>query len=140
MEAFKTGGRYYWNHFSAVRDYFSSDVYQSPANRVGIGTNGYLRRSNVLLEGFQQKMPQQHHTDHCGFADVVTKECGIKIAVQTPRQFAADLVAATMLLANDEEKRRRLAKGALRRIHDFSWENKARKVNLIYQRMVSKDV
>lgn len=95
--------------------------------------------STVLLEALSQGVPVIC-PDHCGFADVVTENCGIKIAVHTPRQFATDLEAAIMLLANDEEKRRKLAKGALRRVEDFSWEEKARQVDLIYHRMVNKKI
>jgi len=93
--------------------------------------------STVLLEAFSQGVPIIC-PDHCGFADVVTDNCGIKIAVHTPRQFAIDLADAITLLAKDEECRRKLAKGALQRIEDFSWEKKARQVNLIYRRIVDK--
>lgn len=95
--------------------------------------------STVLLEALSQGVPVIC-PDHCGFTDVVTEDCGIKIAVKTPRQFATDLAAAITLLAKDEEKRRRLAKGALRRIEDFSWEEKAKQINLIYHRMVNKEI
>ena len=92
--------------------------------------------SSVLLEALSQGVPVIC-PDHCGFADVVTGECGIKIAVHTPRQFVADLTSAIELLAKDEKKRRNLAKGALRRIEDFSWEKKARQVDLIYRRILN---
>jgi len=91
--------------------------------------------STVLLEALAQGVPVIC-PDHCGFTDVVTEDCGIKVAVNTPRQFITDLAAAITLLAKDEECRRKLAKGALRRIEDFSWENKARQVNLIYHRKI----
>ena len=91
--------------------------------------------STVLLEALAQGVPVIC-PNHCGFADVVTKDCGIKIAVNTPRQFITDLAAAITLLAKYEKNRRRLAKGALRRIEDFSWKNKARQVNSIYHRKI----
>ena len=91
--------------------------------------------STVLLEALSQGVPVIC-PDHCGFADVVTEDCGIKIAVNTPRQFITDLAAAITMLAKDEERRQKLAKGALRRIEDFSWEKKAKQVNLIYQRKI----
>jgi len=93
--------------------------------------------STVLLEAMAQGVPVIC-PDHCGFADVVTDACGIKVAVQSPRQLTAGLAAAIMLLEKNEEKRRRLAKGALRRIKDFTWEEKARRVSLIYQQMMVK--
>lgn len=91
--------------------------------------------STVLLEAISQGIPIIC-PNHCGFADVVTENCGIKVAVNTPRQFITDLAAAITLLAKDEECRQKLAKGALRRIKDFSWEEKARQVNLIYHRKI----
>lgn len=111
-----------------------SRVYQS---HLFIITSMKDLTSTVLLEALSQGVPVIC-PDHCGFADVVTEECGIKIAVKTPRQLITDLATAIMLLEKDEEKRRRLAKGALQRIKDFSWEHKARQVDLIYRQMVNK--
>lgn len=92
--------------------------------------------STVLLEALSQGLPIIC-PDHCGFVDVVTEDCGIKIAVHTPRQFAAGLASAITLLANDEEYRRKLAKGALRRIEEFSWKEKAKQVDRIYRQMAN---
>jgi glycosyltransferase involved in cell wall biosynthesis len=89
--------------------------------------------STVLLEALSQGVPVIC-LDHCGFADVVTDACGIKVPVSTPRQVESDLATAINKLNSDEKERQRLAKGALRRIRDFSWEKKAHLVNSIYQR------
>ncbi len=70
--------------------------------------------------------------DHCGFAEVVDESCGIKIPVTTPRDVVAGIAAAIAELERDEEKRRKLAWGALRRARTFSWERKASAVNEIY--------
>ena len=91
--------------------------------------------STVLLEAISQGVPVIC-PDHCGFSDVVTDDCGIKVSVETPRQFVYDLVTAIMHLANDETERRRLAKGALARIKDFSWEKKAEMVDSIYRKAI----
>ena len=93
--------------------------------------------STVLLEALSQGVPVIC-PNHCGFADVVTEDCGIKISVYSPWQFATNLAAAITLMANDEEYRRKLAKGALRRIEDFSWKEKARQVDLIYRQMTNQ--
>lgn len=95
--------------------------------------------STVLLEALSLGVPVIC-LDHCGFANVVTSECGIKIPVGTPRQIEADLAAAITKLYNNEEKRRRLARGALQRITEFSWENKAKMVNSIYQKAVENSL
>jgi glycosyltransferase involved in cell wall biosynthesis len=94
--------------------------------------------STVLLEALSQGVPVIC-PDHCGFANVVTDACGIKVAVQTPRQFTSDLADAVARLEKDEAERRRLAQGALRRIADFSWEKKEQVVTSIYRRVVRAD-
>jgi glycosyltransferase involved in cell wall biosynthesis len=94
--------------------------------------------STVLLEALSQGVPVIC-LDHCGFADVVTDTCGIKVPVSTPRQVEFDLANAIKRLDGDEEERKRLAKGALLRIRDFSWEKKAQLVNAIYQRAIENE-
>jgi len=75
--------------------------------------------------------------DHCGFADVVTTECGIKIPVHNCRKIEVYMAAAIKRLDSDEQERQRLARGALERIKDFSWEKKAVAVNSIYEKVVA---
>jgi glycosyltransferase involved in cell wall biosynthesis len=93
--------------------------------------------STVLLEALAAGLPVVC-PDACGFANVVTSECGIKVAVRTPRQMVADLAAAIETLARDEALRRRFGEGALRRVRDFSWENKACELDEIYRRAASR--
>jgi glycosyltransferase involved in cell wall biosynthesis len=95
--------------------------------------------STVLLEALSLGVPVIC-LNHCGFADIVTSECGVKIPVGTARQIQADLAAAITKLNNNEEERRRLARGALQRITEFSWENKAEMVNSIYQNAVKNSL
>jgi glycosyltransferase involved in cell wall biosynthesis len=92
--------------------------------------------STVLLEALSQGVPVIC-PDHCGFSNVVTAECGIKMPLQSLKQFETDLASAILILAEDEEMRRYLAKGTLKRIKDFSWEKKANLVNTIYIRMIN---
>lgn len=75
--------------------------------------------------------------DHCGFADVVNEQCGIKIPVTTPVEVVESMARAIEELARDENKRRTLARGALHRARDFAWDEKARLVDGIYQAKVS---
>lgn len=70
--------------------------------------------------------------DHCGFSHVVNDSCGIKVPVTTPTEVVKGIAAAVERLAGDEELRQRLAKGALIRARDFSWERKAEELNRIY--------
>ena len=92
--------------------------------------------STVLLEALSQGVPVIC-PDHCGFSNVVTGDCGVKIPIESPNQFVSDLSAAIRSLAENEEERRRLAKGALQRIKDFSWEKKAELVDSIYRRITA---
>ncbi|HUT62214.1 MAG TPA: glycosyltransferase [Phycisphaerae bacterium] len=93
--------------------------------------------STVLLEALSQGVPVIC-PDHCGFADVVTADCGIKVPVVSPRQLAGDMTAAIAALAEDEPRRQHLATGALRRIRDFSWDQKARRLDTIYRRAATR--
>jgi glycosyltransferase involved in cell wall biosynthesis len=70
--------------------------------------------------------------DHCGFADLVTVECGIKIYPGSERQIILELADALCMLYRDEAMRRRLAEGAIRRSHDYSWQRKIDHLNEIY--------
>jgi len=88
--------------------------------------------STVLLEALSQGVPVVT-LDHCGFSDVVNAACGIKIPVSNPDQVIRDLNAAVVKLWENENLRRSLAQGALDRIKDFSWENKAAKINSVYE-------
>ncbi len=71
--------------------------------------------------------------DHCGFAEAVDESCGIKIPVTNPRQVVKDLARALERLALDEPFRQGLAKGALARSFQFSWEHKAKLFDEIYR-------
>jgi glycosyltransferase involved in cell wall biosynthesis len=90
--------------------------------------------SSVLIEALSQGQPVLCG-DHCGFTDVVTRDCGVRIPVQTRTQFENDLAAAILHLATDEDRRRKLAAGALERVRYFSWEGKERKIKAIYDRI-----
>ncbi len=74
--------------------------------------------------------------DHCGFADVVTDDCGIKLPINSARQFISALSNAIAVIDGDEGLRRRLAAGALRRASNFSLDQKAERIDQIYSRVV----
>jgi glycosyltransferase involved in cell wall biosynthesis len=74
--------------------------------------------------------------DHCGFADAVTADCGIKLPINSARQFISALSTAIDVIDGDEELRRQLAAGALRRASDFSLDRKAERIDQIYARVV----
>lgn len=94
--------------------------------------------STVLLEALGQGVPVIC-PDHCGFANVVTADCGIKLPVESPQQLAGDIAQAIRKLAADERERRRLADGALRRSCAFDWESKGHQVDAVYARVAFDD-
>ena len=92
--------------------------------------------STVTVEALSNGLPVIC-LDHCGFADAVTDSCGIKIAVTTPKKVKKDLADAIMLLANDEELRKKMALAALERAKDFDWDIKAQKITQIYHQVIA---
>ncbi|MFC1603519.1 glycosyltransferase [Planctomycetota bacterium] len=91
--------------------------------------------STVLLEALSQGLPVIC-LDHCGFSNVVTDNCGIKIPVKSPNQVTTDFAFAIESLWNDETYRQKLANGALERAKDFSWDKKIEQLNGIYQEAI----
>jgi glycosyltransferase involved in cell wall biosynthesis len=89
--------------------------------------------STVLLEALSLGVPVVC-PDHCGFTNVVTEDCGIKLPLHRPKQLIADLAQSIDRLGRDEHERRRLAAGALARSRDFDWDKKAQQLEAIYRR------
>lgn len=91
--------------------------------------------STVLLEALALGLPVIC-PDHCGFADVVTNDCGIKVSLRNPHQFIGDLTAAVAHLESNEAERYRLARGALHRVQAYAWEAKATAIAEIYEAVI----
>jgi len=88
--------------------------------------------STVIIEALAQGVPVIC-PDHCGFSDVVTDECGIKLPIHSTGEFELRLAGAVTELASDEERRQRLAAGALRRARAYSPEAKAEAIERVYR-------
>lgn len=87
----------------------------------------------VLLEAMELSKPVIC-LDLGGPALHVNEETGIRIPAKSPEQVINDLTAAMRKLANDPELRARLGEaGSRRAAEDFSWQNKAREFEKIYQ-------
>jgi glycosyltransferase involved in cell wall biosynthesis len=71
--------------------------------------------------------------DHCGFGDLVTSTCGIKIAPVSIQQIIAGLTEALSTLYNNEELRCELARGAVIRSREYSWQNKMTALEEVYR-------
>jgi glycosyltransferase involved in cell wall biosynthesis len=89
----------------------------------------------VVLEAISNGLPVIC-LDHQGAADIVTNECGIKVAVTNPAGAIKGLRDALVLLHDDKEKRMALAIGALARAKDFLWENQVEVFKDIYSNAI----
>ncbi len=92
--------------------------------------------STVLLEALSLGLPVIA-TNHLGFANVVTTDCGIKIDLHNHKQVIMDFASAISKVCKDESFRLQLANGAKKRADDFSWEGKAMMINKIYREIVN---
>lgn len=92
--------------------------------------------STVLLEALSLGLPVVS-LNLCGFSNVVTNECGIKIDVHSEKQVIQDIAAAIDVIADDEKLRTRMAHAALRRAQDFTWENKAEQITQLYTNAIN---
>lgn len=91
--------------------------------------------STVLLEALSYGLPIIA-LDHLGFSNIITPKCGIKVKVQSKKQVLRDFAFAIDQLFEDEPLRQRLAKGALKRAKDFTWEEKAQTIHSLYLRAI----
>lgn len=88
--------------------------------------------STVILEAMSYGMPVIA-LDHCGFSNVITEDCGRKIAIINKNQVICDFAKAVNEFADDEQLRRRLSEGARNRAMEYKWEDKAQLINRIYE-------
>lgn len=92
--------------------------------------------SSVTLEGLSLGLPIIA-IDHCGFSNVINSSCGTKIPIAFPAELSLSFKRAIENYYNDEVLRFQLAKGALERSKDFSWETKIVELNTIYQKILT---
>lgn len=88
--------------------------------------------STVILEALSYGMPVIA-LDHCGFSNVITSECGRKIAIRNKSQILNDFAKSIAELADNETLRRKLSEGARNRAMEYNWEDKAKTINKIYE-------
>ncbi len=87
--------------------------------------------SSVTLEAISFGLPVIC-LDHCGFADIINENCGIKVPISNYTEVVTHFKEAIETLDFDENLRQRLSQGALERANDFSWNGKVEKLNKIY--------
>lgn len=88
--------------------------------------------STVLLEALSYGLPVIA-LDHCGFSNVITDECGIKIPIHNKNQVVHDIAKAIDKINTDETLRQILSEGAHHRALEYSWNEKGNKINRIYE-------
>lgn len=91
--------------------------------------------STVLLEALSLGLPVVA-LDLFGFSNVITANCGIKIAPNNRKQITEDLSKAIDLLYSQNNTLQSLSKGAFERAKEFSWNKKADIINQIYTGLV----
>lgn len=89
--------------------------------------------STVLLEALSLGKPVIA-PDHCGFSDVITETCGVKISIDNVDAFVAQLSKEIEGMYTNESDRIKMAAGAVRRSSDFNWVVKAEHLNQLYHR------
>lgn len=92
--------------------------------------------STVAVEGISLGLPIVC-LDHCGLADLVTRDCGIKIPIGAVKKIESDITTALVSLYNNEALRLELARGALVRSLHYSWRRKMLALDEIYTAALS---
>ena len=77
--------------------------------------------STVLLEALSYGLPVIA-LNHCGFSNVITIDCGIKIDIHSKKQVVNDFAQAIKTIYNNEEWRIQMSQNALKLASDFTWE------------------
>lgn len=93
--------------------------------------------STVTLEAMTYGLPIIC-LDHCGFSYVVTEDCGIKIAVESPKIASEKIAKSLQILYENERFRQKLSLGGIERAAEFSWDKKIVQLNSIYNSLMDK--
>lgn len=94
--------------------------------------------STVILEALSYGLPVVA-LDHCGFANVLNENCGIKIPIISQKQVIRDIANALKNIDSSQEYQLSLSAGAIQRAQDFTWEAKAIEINSLYQQALKTD-
>jgi len=92
--------------------------------------------STVAVEAISLGLPVVS-LDHCGFADLVTNECGMKVRPGSAEQIVAELAGALSTLYRNEPLRLQLSEGAIRRSRAYSWSTKMAALDEIYRTTIA---
>ncbi len=115
-------------HQEALQQYAWADLFVFTSLR---DTSG-----NVFLEALAAGLPVVC-LDHQGAGDVITAECGVKIAVTRPGEVVDDLAAAILRLARAPAERRQLGQGALELARQYLWSRQGQRMTDLYRRAMA---
>jgi glycosyltransferase involved in cell wall biosynthesis len=91
---------------------------------------------HAVLEALSLGLPVICH-DACGMGAAVTDECGIKVAMQSPRESITGFASALRRLCQSPTELTRLSAGALRRATDLTWAAKGIEIARAYDQILS---
>jgi len=91
--------------------------------------------TTVVLEALASGLPVIC-LDHCGFSEVITEECGIKIPVTNIEDVAKNITRAIKKLEDDENLRFKMSEASIRRAKEFKWDKKVEKLKRIYKEVI----
>ncbi len=92
----------------------------------------------VLLEALGNGLPVIC-LDHQGAGDIVTQECGIKIALTSPQEVVDKIRQALVYLAENRAKLHELSEGAVKRAENFLWSRQGLRMAEVYNEVLSAD-
>ncbi|APQ18036.1 glycosyltransferase family 4 protein [Maribacter hydrothermalis] len=94
--------------------------------------------STVTLEALSSGLPIIC-LNHCGFADVVTEDCGFRISISSPKIATLEIKDAILKLFWDEKLRLKLSQGALNRAKCYSWKDKITTLDNVYKLLLENN-
>lgn len=101
-------------------------------------TSIFEATSTVILEAIQNKLPIVCF-DRCGFGPIVDPSIGRKIPLSTPQNAVKDFSREITDLYNHREQLQEMAENCSKKQQELSWENKAKQMVKLYQKILSKN-
>lgn len=92
--------------------------------------------STVLLEALGGGVPVIC-LDHCGFSDIVTEDCGIKIPIAR-MDAVVEAFADAICGMFDEERRLKMSSAAITLAEEYSWSRKSETLDSIVSRVANE--
>ena len=92
---------------------------------------------HVVLESISMGLPVLCH-DICGQSTVIDETCGIKLALVNPKYSIKMFSKSIIKLYNDRVLLSNISSGAIRRAEKLSWEEKAKQLVDLYQKVLEK--